>query len=40
MLLTDIELHEAATLEQASELMGRYSPDARKGNLPRTGERK
>ncbi|MBI3933622.1 MAG: xanthine dehydrogenase family protein subunit M [Acidobacteria bacterium] len=29
MLLTDIELHEAATLEQASELMGRYAPDVR-----------
>ena len=29
MLLADIEIHEAATLEKASELMARYAPDAR-----------
>ncbi|MBI4458712.1 MAG: xanthine dehydrogenase family protein subunit M [Acidobacteria bacterium] len=29
MLLTEIELHEAKTLQQASEWMARYAPDAR-----------
>lgn len=29
MLLTDIEFHEASTLKEASEWMGRFAPDAR-----------
>lgn len=29
MLLTEIDFHEASTLKEASELMGRYAPDAR-----------
>lgn len=29
MLLTQIEFHQASTLKEASELMGRYAPDAR-----------
>jgi len=29
MLLNDIEFHEASTLREASEWMGRYAPDAR-----------
>src|SRR3990172_8665084 len=29
MLLTDVEIHEASTLEQASQLMANYGPEAR-----------
>lgn len=29
MLLTDVEMHEAASLKEASDLMGKYAPDAR-----------